>query len=111
MPIYSNSRLGTFETCPRQFWFAYIAKPEIESPDTVEAFLGSRVHDVLEELHRRQLHGRLLSRDQVVAFYDGLWATRWHEDILVVRREMVAEDYRQVGRQRGDGVLRPLPAL
>jgi hypothetical protein len=58
MPVYSHSRLGTFETCPRQYWFAYIEKPEIERPDTAEAFLGNRVHEALEHLYFRLLNGR-----------------------------------------------------
>lgn len=45
MRIYSHSSLGSFETCPRQFWYRYIGKPEIEKVETIEAFLGSRVHE------------------------------------------------------------------
>ena len=69
-PIYSHSRLATFETCPREYWFAYIEKPEIERPDTLEAFVGCRVHDALKELYRRLLHGRLLSREQLLQWYE-----------------------------------------
>jgi len=99
MPIYSHSRLGTFETCRRQFWFAYIEKPEVERPDTVEAFLGSRVHDVLEELYKRFLQGRLLSRAELLQYYDDLWAKQWHEGVRIVKAGLAADDYRQVGRK------------
>jgi len=98
MTIYSHSRLGTFETCPRQYWFAYIEKPEVERPDTVEAFLGSRVHDVLEELYKRLLQGHLLSGVQLLQYYDDLWAKQWHKGVRIVRAGLTADDYQQVGR-------------
>ena len=41
MPIYSHSRLGSFGTCPRQYWYAYIGKPDIERVDSIEAFLAA----------------------------------------------------------------------
>ena len=62
MAAYSHSRLGTFESCPRKYWYAYIGKPEIETVDSVEAFLGTRVHESLEELYSRQMGGRRTCR-------------------------------------------------
>ena len=99
MPIYSHSRLGTFENCPRQYWFAYIEKPDIVRVDTIEAFLGSRVHDVLEELHRRLLMGRLLTLDETLQYYGDVWAKAWSDGIRIVRKEIAAADYREVGRK------------
>jgi putative RecB family exonuclease len=99
MPIYSHSRLGTFETCPRQFWFAYIEKPEVERADTVEAFLGSRAHDALEELYRMLLQGRRPTREELRRFFDDTWARQWHDGVRIVKRGMKAADYREVGRK------------
>ena len=99
MTVYSNSRLSTFETCPRQYWFAYIEKPEIERPPTVEAFLGSRVHEALEHLYFRLLNGRLLSRDELLDWYEALWQKEWSDDVRIVKADLTADDYRAVGRQ------------
>jgi len=99
MPIYSHSRLGTFETCPRQFWFAYIEKPEVERADTVEAFLGSRAHDALEELYRMLLQGRRLTREELLRLYEDMWAKQWHDGVRIVKRGMKEADYREVGRK------------
>ena len=45
--IYSHSRISTFENCPLQFKFNYVDKVKTEIEDTVEAFLVTRVHEVL----------------------------------------------------------------
>lgn len=99
MPVYSHSRLGTFEICPRQYWFAYIEKPEIERPATVEAFLGSRVHEALEHLYFRLLNGRLLNLEELLERYEALWEKAWSDDVRIVKADLTADDYRAVGRQ------------
>ena len=52
MSLYSHSRLSTFQNCPRQYWFQYIEKPDIEKVDGIEAFMGFRAHDALESLYK-----------------------------------------------------------
>ena len=98
MPIYSYSRLGSFETCPRKYWYSYIEKPDIERVDGVEAFLGSRAHDSLEELHRRRMGGQIMGKDELLAWYEQSWEKNWHDNVRVVDKTLTAEDYRQVGR-------------
>jgi len=99
MGVYSHSRLGTFETCPRQYWFAYIEKPEIARPDTVEAFFGSRVHEALEHLYFRLLNGRLLTQEELRDYYETLWQKAWSDDVRIVKADLTADDYRAVGQQ------------
>jgi len=99
MAIYSHSRLGTFETCPRQYWYAYVERPEVEDRDTVEAFLGSRVHEALENLHKMQLGGRLLTCADLVAWYEDQWQRQWQDSVLIVDKTFTADDYREVGRE------------
>lgn len=98
MTVYSHSRLSSFETCPRQYWFQYIERPEVEAVESVEAFLGSRVHDALEELYRRRVSGQVMPVGELVDWYDGRWAREWSDAVQIVRQEFSAEDYRQVGR-------------
>lgn len=99
MLTYSHSRLATYKTCPRQYWYAYIGKPEIEGVDTVEAFLGSQVHEALEELYRRLMGGQTMSSQELLAWYKGNWDRGWHEGIRIVNETLGAADYRQVGRE------------
>ena len=49
--IYSHSRLASFENCPKQFEFRYIQKRPRET-ESIEAFVGKRVHEVLERLYK-----------------------------------------------------------
>jgi PD-(D/E)XK nuclease superfamily protein len=43
MPVYSHSRLGVYETCPRQYRFQYEDKVPVPEIKTVEMFVGAQV--------------------------------------------------------------------
>ena len=47
LSVFSHSRLSSFEKCPKQFHFRYVLHIPAES-ESVEAFLGKRVHEVVE---------------------------------------------------------------
>ena len=48
--VYSHSRMSSFENCPKQFHFRYVLKIPQET-EGIEAFVGKRVHEVLERLY------------------------------------------------------------
>jgi len=50
MPTYSNSRLSAYESCPQQYRFRYVDPVSIPPRESVEAYLGKRVHEALEEI-------------------------------------------------------------
>jgi len=97
--VYSHTRLGSFETCPRKYWYQYIGKPEIERVESVEAFLGSRVHDALEELYRRRMGGQIMAADELIAWFDARWESDWSDAVQIVRKQFSADDYREVGHE------------
>ena len=85
MTQYSHSRLSSFENCPRQFAYRYVEKLQVET-EGVEAFLGKRVHEILERLnHHVARYGRPPSLRQVLERFRGDWKAAWHERIEVVR--------------------------
>jgi len=49
--VYSQSRLGSFDSCKLKYKYHYIDRLESDI-DTIEAFRGSVVHKVLEELYK-----------------------------------------------------------
>ena len=99
MPVYSHSRLATYEKCPQQFKFRYIDRLKLpEVADGIEAFLGSRVHDVLEKLYKELILSKLNSLEDLLAYYESEWMKNWHENILVVKKEFTADHYRNAGR-------------
>ena len=98
MRVYSHSSLSSFEQCPRRFFYGYVEKPDIEPVETVEAFLGTRVHETLEQLYKLALAGRLMDLGATLALYEAEWERNWRDDVLIVRPDLSAADYRQVGR-------------
>jgi putative RecB family exonuclease len=99
VPTYSHSRLETYENCPRLYKLQYLDKVEIEETESVEAFLGSRVHETLEKLYKDVRMTRVPSLEDVLADYDKLWDENWHEGVNIVRAEYTAENYKELGRR------------
>lgn len=100
--VYSHSRLTNFETCPRRFQYRYVLKlpAEVES---IEAFVGKRVHEVLERLYRFTDRGLVPSLEKVVRRYQVFWDEAWDaERVTIARDGYTAEFY----RQKGDRCLR-----
>jgi len=99
MTLYSHSRLTTFENCPHKYKLKYIDRVETEDFETIEAFLGSRVHDALEKLYRDLLNGKELSLEELLEYFEQVWEVNWSPDIVVIKKDYTPENYREVGRQ------------
>jgi hypothetical protein len=97
MRIHSHSSLGSFENCPRQYWYQYIGKPPVERVDTIEAFLGTCVHETLEKLYPLRLRGRVLSEEEALEAFESAWAKGWSDTIRIVSEELKAGDYKRAG--------------
>ena len=64
MEYFSYSSLESFNKCPSQFSFRYIDK--IKSNDeSIEAFMGKRVHEALEYLYNEVLQNHFLFIDSI----------------------------------------------
>jgi putative RecB family exonuclease len=96
---YSHTRITTFENCPRKYKYQYLEKVTATLGDTIEAFMGSRVHDTLEKLYRDLMMTRLLSLEELAGYYEESWEKRWDDSIRVIRKEYTPEDYRKKGRK------------
>lgn len=83
MAIYSHSKLGTFEQCPLKFKLRYLdkIKPIIEK--TIEAHLGSAVHNTLEWLYKLVLKGKTPSLDETIMHYGEEWEKNYSENIII----------------------------
>jgi putative RecB family exonuclease len=97
--VYSHSRLSSFENCPRQFYFRYVERVPIET-ESVEAFLGKRVHEVLERLNRFVGQGLVPSLGKVLARFRSMWEEQYApERVRIVRAENEAGTYRELGER------------
>lgn len=98
MPIYSHSRLSSYENCPLLYRYAYVDKVELPEPvESIEAFMGKKVHEALFKLYHDLIMGKPYSADGLVAVYDDLWEKEWHNGISTVRN--TPEYYRESGRK------------
>jgi len=99
MAVYSNSRLSCFEQCPQKFKFRYIdlIKPEIE--ETVESFLGTRVHEALKKLYTDLKFQKMLSFNELLDFYNSEWGRNWNDSILIVKKGYSQENFRKMGER------------
>jgi len=94
MPIYSHSRLSAFEQCPLKFKFRYIDRIELEEAgEGVEAFVGKRVHEILEKLYRDLQMQKLNSLPELLKFLNDGWKKNWHKDIVIVKKDYTPELY------------------
>ena len=100
MPVYSHSKLGTYENCPRKYKLQYIDRIELpEAGEGIEAFLGSRVHEALEKLHKELILSKINSLEDLLDFYQAEWDRNWHENVRIVKKGYTKENYYNAGRE------------
>jgi len=77
MTRYSHSRLSQYENCPFAYNLHY--NEGYDSPyETIEAFLGSRVHETLEKLYRDLDNDKLDTLQELLDYYEDRWNGEWH---------------------------------
>ena len=97
--IYSHSRLSSFENCPKQFHFRYVLKIPQES-ESIEAFLGKRVHEVFERLYQFAARDQVPSLEQVIRRYRALFDEQFEpERVRVVRSGVPLSYYQDLGER------------
>ena len=99
MTVYSHSRLSCYEQCPQKFKLQYIDKVETEVEGSIEAFLGSRVHETLEKLYRDLKFQKINSLDDLLVFLRDEWKKNWSDDIVIVKEEYTQENYLKMGEK------------
>ncbi len=83
--IFSNSRLSCFEQCPQKFRYRYIDKIKTEAEESIEAFLGKRVHESLEKIYKDAQKRKINDMEEVTEFFNSSWDKNWSDKILMVR--------------------------
>ena len=99
MPSFSHSKIGTFEACKLQYKFAYIDKIKVEAEDTIETYLGSRAHEALEKLYRDKRFEKLMTLDELLAYYNKIWDENWKDSIIIVKKDYTKDNYRKMGER------------
>jgi putative RecB family exonuclease len=99
MPIYSHSKVSTFENCPYQYKLRYIDKIKVDVPTTIEAFMGDMVHQTLEHLYKLKKFKKRVSLNVLIKFYRDLWLKNYSDDILIVKENLTSENYKKMGEK------------
>jgi len=97
MTTYSHSRVSTFENCPYKYKLQYIEKVEPEIQETIEIFMGKRVHETLEKLYKDKKFKKLISKATLLKFYKDIWEKEISDDVLVVKEGLTAKNYKKMG--------------
>jgi putative RecB family exonuclease len=97
MAVYSHSKISCFENCPYKYKLKYIDKVRPEIEQTIEAFMGSLVHSVLEKLYKDLRFQKLDTLEELLGYYNEQWKKNWNPAILLVRKEYRPENYRKMG--------------
>lgn len=95
---FSFSRIGSFESCRLQYKYNYIDGLRTEM-ETIEAFLGSRVHEALKSFYDFVKNGVIKPKDWLLGAYDEGWQKNFHAGIKIVKSEVGAEDFFRKGER------------
>jgi putative RecB family exonuclease len=98
MPVYSHSRLETFENCPLKYKFRYVDGIK-KAEQGVEAFLGAQVHEVLRKLYDDLQLEKLNTLDELLELYAAQWKKAWGPHVRIVRAGMTGQNYFDTGKK------------
>ncbi|MBN2101474.1 MAG: PD-(D/E)XK nuclease family protein [Candidatus Aenigmarchaeota archaeon] len=99
MALFSHSKIGTFTDCPLRYKYRYIDKVETEIERSIEAFMGSMVHEALEKLYKDLRFMKVDTLKELLDWYNNHWEKNYDDKILIVRKEFSAEDFRKTGEK------------
>lgn len=90
--VYSHSRLSAFEQCPRKYRYRYIDKIPVEL-ETIESFMGRRVHETLEALYSSVRSGRPIGELELLELHEESWRSGWNGGIQISKTGYTERDY------------------
>jgi putative RecB family exonuclease len=67
--------------------------------ETIEAFLGSRVHEALKEFYDFIKNRVVKPKEWLLSRYEDLWHKNYNDSIKIVKKELSADDYHQKGKK------------
>jgi putative RecB family exonuclease len=94
---FSISRIQSFDQCKLYYKYKYIEEEE-SALETIEAFLGNRVHEALKELYDSVRQGVIRSEEWLIKKYTELWEKNYHSNIKIVNQEFSPDHYFNRGK-------------
>ncbi len=96
--MYSNSRIESFEKCKLQYKYRYIDKVPLKV-ETIEAFLGTKVHDALEDFYGLVKNKIVKPLEWLLSRYEEFWKQDFKDSIKIVKKELSSEEFYEKGRK------------
>ena len=96
--LFSFSRLKTFHQCPLRYRYRYL-KGLKEAFRSIESFLGTVVHDVLQWLYEERDRRSVPPLDVVLDEFARRWRASWSDDVTVIRLSDSGDDAFRTGRE------------
>ena len=91
---FSYSRINTFNNCREAYRINYINGIRKEN-ENIEAYLGSCVHYVIEEIYKTSNHA--INFDEIVYLYKKSWDDNWHDSIYLIDSRIKVSQYYNLG--------------
>jgi putative RecB family exonuclease len=98
MKVFSNSKISTYEQCPRKFKLHYIDKISLQKEaQNVEALMGSCVHNALRELYQQINDGKRASLPELLSFFSNQWEKSIQEEIVIPKKGLTLDHFKNNG--------------
>lgn len=95
---YSFSRIKSFHQCPLRYRYRYL-KGLKEVFRSIESYLGSMVHDVLEWIYEEREKRESPSLDAALKLFADRWTDGLNDEITVIRCSDQTDSYLVTGRE------------
>lgn len=89
--LYSHSRLSTFEQCQLKYKFKYIDNVIPDYEQSIEQFLGKKVHETLEWIYNNAKQ-RNFELDDIVKYFIESWNKDFNKEIKIFN-DLPSEHY------------------
>ncbi|MAX13104.1 MAG: hypothetical protein CMG11_03455 [Candidatus Marinimicrobia bacterium] len=97
--LFSYSKINTFKNCTELYHINYIDKVRKEN-ENIEAFLGSCVHYVIEEIYNQENDG--INFDEMIYMYNKIWNQRWHDNIFLAQMPQYNKNHQRKIKKNED---------
>ena len=96
MDLFSHSRIGLFEKCPKAYELKYIEDEE-EHFDTIEQHMGSAVHEALEWAYLRR-ETKTPSNSMILDTFRAAFHASAEREVRVIKKGRCKDDYFREGK-------------